>query len=605
MRKLLFFSVAMSSLLSMNAQREIQVLEPVPAQKSSIEKEMNVLFAPKKDVSVSNSYNDYNTQKHVHKARYTHVGNIVSAAFAGKNLDNLEVGYGIFLFPDSLAARYEIDIHDSNKNEKDWATFASTGFSFDPYSRSFDADGIDQFGMMAYKIDENTNRYFYQRERDKGIATFYGYKVDTISMYVDYRMPNGYNPSSKDTLRLHITSYGVYKGADAGDFQAFKWSSEDGRSIYTFSPSIVYPSPIPDKGVGPVMKSGRKMVVDYPLTDKDTLDTKPGPGYIRGKAIRVGINNGNGYTVPAGHVLCVVAQYIPAFDYSPRVPSSIVTRTYSFPRDTFFRAGDIFRTGNDSIVFEHDTLIIASQDTLCFVKGDGIREADTLFFSDTMICFPDDGGDTAICFPKNNKFILGYDTTGYVYYNDTLSILTVNSALPVPAKYVKQEDRLNTFHICGWEMDTTNKDYFFDAKGLNTSFLETYGVRYRHAERWSDSVALFEDPIAYNVFYYMSGAFFLNLYIDEDDTHTTSVVKHKGNLISKVYPNPANSKLTIDLKEAGNAKVTVCNILGQAIIEETLNDISNTINIAELSSGLYFVKVDQNGRSHTVKISKE
>ena len=90
----------------------------------------------------------------------------------------------------------------------------------------------------------------------------------------------------------------------------------------------------------------------------------------------------------------------------------------------------------------------------------------------------------------------------------------------------------------------------------------------------------------------------------KDSIFITDIPNYK-NIISNVYPNPATTRLTIDLNEAGNANVKIYNILGQVVIEETLQNISNNINIAELSSGLYIVRVNQGGRTHTVKISKK
>jgi hypothetical protein len=160
----------------------------------------------------------------------------------------------------------------------------------------------------------------------------------------------------------------------------------------------------------------------------------------------------------------------------------------------------------------------------------------------------------------------------------------------------------NTFAFSAYEYTESNNhpneaDYLYDTKGYNTFFVETMSIRYRRTT---------------NQYYNPEGSrkTYFGMFISMGDEiadiqiRTTSVTDYQD-LISNIYPNPATTRLTIDLNEAGNANVTIYNILGQAIIEETLNDISNSINIAELSSGLYFVKVNQNGRNHTVKISKE
>lgn len=62
----------------------------------------------------------------------------------------------------------------------------------------------------------------------------------------------------------------------------------------------------------------------------------------------------------------------------------------------------------------------------------------------------------------------------------------------------------------------------------------------------------------------------------------------------KIYPNPAGESVNINLFDAGVAKVTFYNALGMVVMNETLSEISTSINTTSLSKGIYHVVVDQN-----------
>ena len=70
-----------------------------------------------------------------------------------------------------------------------------------------------------------------------------------------------------------------------------------------------------------------------------------------------------------------------------------------------------------------------------------------------------------------------------------------------------------------------------------------------------------------------------------------------------VYPNPVNDILNIDSKVAVD-KVVVYDILGKTVLEENPGTISPTIDMSNLSSGAYLVKVVIGNNSKVVKVLK-
>lgn len=72
-----------------------------------------------------------------------------------------------------------------------------------------------------------------------------------------------------------------------------------------------------------------------------------------------------------------------------------------------------------------------------------------------------------------------------------------------------------------------------------------------------------------------------------------------------VFPNPAQDYITINgtLKYAGSASVEIVNILGQTVIHESLpisgRELNHKINLSLLNSGIFVVRLRQNGREHS------
>ena len=67
----------------------------------------------------------------------------------------------------------------------------------------------------------------------------------------------------------------------------------------------------------------------------------------------------------------------------------------------------------------------------------------------------------------------------------------------------------------------------------------------------------------------------------------------------KVYPNPTNSRLTIDAENYEG--VEVYDVSGRLILESDLN----TIDLEEQPKGLYLLKINANGEIQEFKVLKE
>jgi len=323
MKKLLFLTVVTGLCMSMNAQ----VKESIPMQKPPEEKKTDVLFAP---TNVS-GLRDYAPSKPKRKSTINYVpykgmfadadGRVSNLAFAALDVGllpdiyytqgSLGALYLTNLFPDSLAFKFSRDL--ANTYTGKYFMSAATGFVFDPYSGSFDES-------YAKGLFEDAS----------GVP--YGYRLDTLWTYIDYRLPQGYNSSSPDTLRFYITYFNAYKAdADSVNYFLATINLGGGGTAYAICPKFEYPATIPQKGVGPVIKDPL-ITMDYILTNKDS--SRLDPGLIGQKLLCLPIPNG--FEVPTEAVLGVVAKYLPAFNYNLNDTLELSTWNSSLPAGSQF-----------------------------------------------------------------------------------------------------------------------------------------------------------------------------------------------------------------------------------------------------------------------------
>lgn len=84
------------------------------------------------------------------------------------------------------------------------------------------------------------------------------------------------------------------------------------------------------------------------------------------------------------------------------------------------------------------------------------------------------------------------------------------------------------------------------------------------------------------------------------DIDTTLSTEEFGTTTFSMYPNPANGNTVTITSASNNAKdVKVYSIIGKQVINTT---ITNTLDVSGLQSGIYVVKITENGKSATKKL---
>ena len=93
-----------------------------------------------------------------------------------------------------------------------------------------------------------------------------------------------------------------------------------------------------------------------------------------------------------------------------------------------------------------------------------------------------------------------------------------------------------------------------------------------------------------------------SLTITQNVSLCTNINEVLGNLVT-IYPNPNNGVFTIELN--ATTQVTIITILGDVLLNTTLNTGKQTLDIQNKANGIYFVKLIQNGKQQTIKLIKE
>ena len=93
--------------------------------------------------------------------------------------------------------------------------------------------------------------------------------------------------------------------------------------------------------------------------------------------------------------------------------------------------------------------------------------------------------------------------------------------------------------------------------------------------------------------------------IDELTINTTPTFTLSSSTFSqidglKMYPNPTKNNLYIETALNSDIKVSIVNMLGKEVVNTKV--VNNTINVANLTSGIYIVKITEEGKTSTKKL---
>ena len=212
------------------------------------------------------------------------------------------------LFPDSCLFHVNNQMGEMNIFS---CWMHAIGCSFDPYSEAFDR-------MFANGI--------LPTPAGDGSVETYPYRIDTILARGVYYWgeKDGYNAASPDTMRFFISYHHTYQWTGKNtEWKALFWTSDKHHDTVLFSPMVIADKQMAAQSKGSALKPAAAscITVDYVLKEKDStyywdsIDHTTGDTtrWLRYTNIEVPIENG--FEVPAGAVVSVIAKFIPGYDY--------------------------------------------------------------------------------------------------------------------------------------------------------------------------------------------------------------------------------------------------------------------------------------------------
>ena len=182
------------------------------------------------------------------------------------------------------------------------------GISFDPYSKSFDKMRLTGlFPTPDYPAVET-----------------YPYMIDSVTVVGTYEWgeKDGYNAASPDTLRLFLSYFIAYERIGNGsEWLSLVYNSDVNHDTALFAPMVAVDTNAikqpKARSIRP--KAANTKVFDYVLTESDT--NKHWDSLVNGRTVKYfnyknyHIALGEGFEVPAGAVVSIIAQFLPGYAY--------------------------------------------------------------------------------------------------------------------------------------------------------------------------------------------------------------------------------------------------------------------------------------------------
>lgn len=136
--------------------------------------------------------------------------------------------------------------------------------------------------------------------------------------------------------------------------------------------------------------------------------------------------------------------------------------------------------------------------------------------------------------------------------------------------------------------DGTNGDQVAN-DGIYTALLPDQNtgpdVKYYVRALNSDAIQLSPQRAEYEFYTFTSGLTANTPTIDQDN-------------VARIYPNPATSMVSVELFNHGTVDCQLYSMQGELLLSRKTNHSQLTLDLSELSSGVYFLKI--NGRSHKI-----
>jgi hypothetical protein len=86
--------------------------------------------------------------------------------------------------------------------------------------------------------------------------------------------------------------------------------------------------------------------------------------------------------------------------------------------------------------------------------------------------------------------------------------------------------------------------------------------------------------------------------------HSSGIMDQNGVDHVVIYPNPALNKITINMEEGKYKKFQIFNVVGECVMQDELNNITNEIDISSIVSGIYLIRLTKSNQIFQQKLIK-
>lgn len=137
--------------------------------------------------------------------------------------------------------------------------------------------------------------------------------------------------------------------------------------------------------------------------------------------------------------------------------------------------------------------------------------------------------------------------------------------------------------------------------GYNTSTLSTEFVTYSYVfdMNVTDNAA----RIVFDMGHSAENVSIKSIILESIELQEPSSSILRKDVNSRIFPNPINNELTVDNLDDFQ-EIVVSNLQGNVVFSRTLNNFNNQIDVSPLSSGIYFVSLQNQKNRFTTKIIK-
>jgi hypothetical protein len=214
---------------------------------------------------------------------------------------------------------------------------------------------------------------------------------------------------------------------------------------------------------------------------------------------------------------------------------------------------------------------------------------------------------------EGNSTIAGSATSGFVrsgapissFSPFTLGSTTINNPLPVSLLSFDAVAEGDFVNLTWTTVSETNNDFFTiersnDAQNF-TSFKKVRGAG--NSNQTLHYRAVDSLPFA-GVSYYRLKQTDFNGASKYSDIKTVTVNKISS---INIFPNPANDNLFIEginIQNPNTSFVVIRNVLGEIVYQSSIINPASPILISQLSSGIYFIEIDNSGETFRMKFIK-